>query len=164
MEPTLCIEADIRGLSNGRAWKIRNSQNRRADFLRMLERGLDFSRHLQEVDGDQDILAVHKRELLQERSPAGEKNPMGILFYAHESKVEQIRERHGGVEPYDEYFAGSPDDLDALVKIRQRNRPEGFLQELNIALDEFGDDVFIVADLGKRLLHAVRRAQLLAHF
>src|SRR4030095_407447 len=80
MEPALCIEADIRGLSNGRAWKIRNSQNRCANFFRMLERGLDFSRHLQKIDGDQDILAVHKRELLQERSPAGKKNPMGIFF------------------------------------------------------------------------------------
>src|SRR6266545_31386 len=112
MEPALCVEADIRGLSNGRAWKIRNSQNRCADFLRMLERGLDFPRHLQEIDGDQDILAVHERELLQERSPTGQKNPMGILLYAHEAKVEQISERHGGVETDDEYFAGAPDDLD----------------------------------------------------
>src|SRR5918996_1892774 len=163
MQSALCIETDICGPGNGRGWEIRNAQDRCPQFLGVLKRGLDFPRHLQEVDGDQGIATLHKRELLQERRTAGEKYPVSILFYAHKPKVKQISERHRGIETYEKYFARAPDNLDRLVKIRKPRRLKCFLQELDVPLDELGKYVFVIAQLGEGLFHAVRGAQLAAH-
>src|SRR5688572_612292 len=99
MEPALCIETDFCRLGNRGAWKIGDAEDRRADFLGMLQRRLDFARHFQKVDSNQNIRRLHKCELLHQRSAAGQKDPVSVLFYTHEPKIENVSKRRRRVEP-----------------------------------------------------------------
>jgi len=125
----------------------------------MLQRRLYFPRHLEKIDGDQDIPPLHKGQLLQKGSPAGKKYPMGVLFHPHEPKMKQIGEGHGCIETYDEHLARPPDHFHSPVEIRKRRGPKRFLQEPDIPLDELGEDIFVVSQFGKSLFHPRRRAQ-----
>src|SRR3990172_11719150 len=77
--------------------------------------------------------------------------------------MEKIGGGDGGVESDEEDFARPQDHFDGPVKIRQRDRLKSLFQQLDVPLEELGEDVFIVAQLGEGLFHAVGSTQLAAH-
>jgi len=52
MQAAFCEEANVRCFGDRRTGEIGDAEDRDADFLGVLQRGLDFPRYLQKVDGD----------------------------------------------------------------------------------------------------------------
>src|SRR4029079_8805929 len=54
-------------------------------------------------------------------------------------------------------------ELDGFMEIWVRHRLDGLLQQFDVPIDEFSQNIFFATELGKGFLHAVCGAQLAAH-
>src|SRR5262249_19897814 len=86
-------------------------------------------------------------------------NPVCFLFDAHEAEMEKIGKCHRSIETDEKYLPRVQNNLHGLMEIRERSRLKGFLEELYIALDQFGKYVFVVIQFREGFLHSAGCAQ-----
>src|ERR1051325_3300937 len=75
MQTALGEQAYVRRFGDRRTGKIGDAEDRYADFLAVLQRGLNFSRHLQKVNGDQHVRRLQETGAAPPaKSPRSEKS------------------------------------------------------------------------------------------